>query len=49
MNLEIISVNNKTPLMYEDDLPIDITDDEYDKWYEKSRIVDGVRMGPLFP
>jgi len=34
-------------LMYEDELP-EMTDEEYDEWYEKSSVVYGVRMGPIF-
>lgn len=34
---------------YEDQLPDNITDAEYNAWYEKSAVVDGVRMGPRFP
>lgn len=36
------------PVMYEDDLPKDITESEYNWWYERSGIVGGVRMGPRF-
>ena len=32
--------------MYEDELPEDITDEEYSDWYEQSAVYDGVRMGP---
>lgn len=32
--------------VYEDDLPGDITDTEYDAWYLQSCVIDGVRMGP---
>lgn len=32
-------------LIYEQDLPKDITDDEYKQWYRRSYVVDGVRMG----
>lgn len=35
-------------LMYEDELPQDITDAEYSEWFELSAIVEGVRMGPQF-
>jgi hypothetical protein len=35
-------------LMYEDDLPADMTDEEYKKWFEKSSVLWGVRMGPKF-
>ncbi len=35
-------------LMYEDELPENMTDAEYSEWYDKSSIVDGVRMGPIF-
>ena len=33
--------------MYEDDLPANMTNDEYDAWFANS-FVDGVRMGPVF-
>lgn len=33
-------------LMYEDDLPENMSDSEYDEWFAKSSVVDGVRMGP---
>ena len=33
--------------MYEDELPEDMTDAEYDAWYEKSW-VEFVRIGPVF-
>lgn len=37
----------KVPLIYEDELPANITDADYDKWFKESNVVDGVRMGPL--
>lgn len=40
-------VNGKI-LMYEQDLP-KMTDEEYIKWFNLSELVDGVRMGPIFP
>jgi len=50
---QVVSCNDSFPLldaslMYEDDLPKDISQGEYDLWFEQSRIVDGVRMGPRF-
>lgn len=33
---------------YEVDLPDDMTNEEYDVWYAKSAVVDGIRMGPKF-
>jgi len=36
----------KEPLMFEDDLP-PMNDNDYSKWFSKSKLVDGVRMGPL--
>ncbi len=33
---------------YEDDLPDDMTDKEYDDWYAESAVIDGVRMGKPF-
>lgn len=36
-------------IIYEDDLPDRITNDMYEQWFEKSIIVDGVRMGlPIY-
>lgn len=35
-------------LMYEDDLPKNITGEEYSKWFETSKVVRGVRMGNVF-
>jgi hypothetical protein len=32
--------------MYEDELPEDMTDKEYSRWYEQSKVIGGVRMGP---
>ena len=32
-------------LVFEDDLPDDITDEQYDWWYDRS-YVNGVRIGP---
>ena len=37
---------SKNPVIYEDELPDDLTDLEYSKWYAKSYIIDGVRVGP---
>lgn len=39
-------VIERVSLMYEDDLPDSITDAEYEAWFKKSILVDGVRMGP---
>jgi len=35
-------------VVFEDELPEDMTDEEYDKWYETSYVPDGVgcRMRP---
>lgn len=41
-------VMRSLPLMYEDQLPEDMTDAEYDEWFLTSSIVDGVRMGKKF-
>lgn len=35
-------------LIYEQDLPLDMTEQEYSEWFKKSQIIDGVRMGPKF-
>ena len=32
--------------IYEDELPEEMTDKEYDEWFKKSHVVYGVRMGP---
>jgi hypothetical protein len=32
---------------YEDLLPADMTDAEYNEWFNRSAVVDGVRMGPM--
>lgn len=32
-------------IRYEDELPVDITDQQYDAWFKSSYVVDGVRMG----
>lgn len=34
---------------YEDELPASITDQQYDAWYSRSIIRDGVRVGPFNP
>ena len=36
------------PLVYEDELPDDITDEQYDWWYDRS-FINGVRIGPKIP
>lgn len=33
-------------LEYEDKLP-EMTDAEYGEWFKHSRVIDGVRMGPM--
>ena len=33
-------------IIYEDELPEDLTDAEYDLWFKESYISDGVRVGP---
>ena len=35
----------KGPFIYEDELPEDISQEDYDSWYERS-FVDFVRIGP---
>jgi hypothetical protein len=35
--------------VYEDTLPKTITQQEYDWWYDRSAVLDGVRMGPALP
>lgn len=43
--MESFKAHAKTHLQYEDDLPDDISQSEYDEWYKHSLIIDGVRMG----
>lgn len=33
-------------ITYEDELPSNLSQAEYDRWYDQSKIVDGVRVGP---
>lgn len=33
-------------IIYEDELPVETTDEEYDERYAQSKVVDGVRVGP---
>lgn len=33
----------------EDRLPGDLSNDDYDDWFARSKIVDGIRIGPRFP
>lgn len=33
-------------MIYEDELPSGMTDEDYDAWFLRSSVVDGVRMGP---
>lgn len=35
--------------VYEDQLPEDLSNEDYDDWFAQSRVIDGVRMGPDFP
>jgi len=37
------------PMIYEDELPADMPQADYDAWYAESRVIDGVRMGPPYP
>ena len=39
----------RIPTIHEDELPNDLTDDEYEWWFKNSHVPDGVscRMGPL--
>jgi hypothetical protein len=34
--------------IYEEDLPPELPPEKYNQWFEKSKIVCGVRMGPKF-
>lgn len=33
----------------EDQLAADLSNDDYDDWYIRSKVVDGIRIGPNFP
>lgn len=35
--------------IHEDQLPEDLSSEDYDAWFALSRVIDGVRMGPRFP
>lgn len=39
----------RRPYMHVADLPDDVLDTDYDAWYAKSWIQDGVRVGPIWP
>lgn len=41
---------NPVPLMFEDELPDNITDEEYAQWFQCSKVPNGVgcRIGPFF-
>ena len=47
LGFEIKQIGNRL-MMYEQDLPIKITNEQYNKWYDTSEVVDGVRMGEVF-
>jgi hypothetical protein len=34
-------------LMYEQDLPDDISKESYSSWFLESKVIDGIRMGPV--
>jgi uncharacterized Zn finger protein (UPF0148 family) len=36
-------------LTYEEDLPDDMPDKDYDEWFKASSLIYGVRMGPVYP
>src|SRR5687768_11489331 len=36
-------------LMYEDQLPVDMPQYDYDEWRAASSVVQGVRVGPIYP
>jgi hypothetical protein len=44
-----MKIESETDYMHEDDLPEDMTADEYDRWYEQSYVPGGVgcRVGPV--
>lgn len=44
--IEIIQGHALTVLMYEDELPSDISKEVYDRWFDNS-FVDIVRIGPI--
>lgn len=33
-------------IRYEDELPVNITDEQYNSWFKSSCVFEGVRMGP---
>ena len=37
----------KVPMIYEDEIPDNITEADYAKWFKASRVVDAARVGPL--
>lgn len=45
---EAIALQYPATPQYEDQLPDDMTDAEYETWYEHSVLIYGVRMGPRF-
>lgn len=44
-----MACTRRVDLMYEGDLPKDISKEEYDKWFQQSVVYDGVRVGPCLP
>ena len=42
-----ITVDGKE-LMFEQDLPEDMTEEQYSKWFETSIVIWGVRLGDIF-
>lgn len=36
-------------LMYEDELPKNMSREDYDKWFAQSEVINGVRMGVKYP
>ena len=47
LGYEVKIINNRL-MMYEQDLPEEMTQQEYNEWYYNSSLVDGVRMGGVF-
>ena len=39
----------KNGWIHDDQLPPELTNHDYDEWYMRSRVIEGVRMGPPFP
>jgi len=43
---DLSQTHTDVPLIYEDELPANMSDEDYNFWFGNSIVVDGVRMGP---